>query len=102
MASWLRAAVYDASLRTAEGGVRGPYASLMLRKQQKIAASPELKEVYDAMSEVTLEGNHITITLSKADLIQLGAYAAVQYCGGPEMVFKMGRPSIEEDESQAV
>ena len=32
--------------------------------------------------------------LSKADLIQLGGYAAVEYCGGPSMVFKMGREDM--------
>jgi len=35
--------------------------------------------------------------LSKADLIQLGGYAAVEYCGGPSMVFKMGREDMTEE-----
>jgi catalase (peroxidase I) len=35
--------------------------------------------------------------LSKADLIQLGGYAAVEYCGGPSMVFKMGREDIFDE-----
>jgi catalase (peroxidase I) len=34
--------------------------------------------------------------LSYADLIQLGGYAAVEYCGGPTMLFKMGRLDAEE------
>ena len=32
--------------------------------------------------------------LSTSDLIQLGGYAAVEYCGGPSMVFKMGRETV--------
>ena len=34
------------------------------------------------------EGNHITELLSVADLIQLGGYCAVEYCGGPAIPFK--------------
>lgn len=30
-----------------------------------------------------------------SDLIQLGGYAAVEYCGGPQMIFRMGRPEVE-------
>ncbi len=40
-------------------------------------------------------GNHITAMLSLSDLIQLGGYAAVEYCGGPSMVFRMGRTDVE-------
>ena len=36
--------------------------------------------------------------LSYADLIQLGGYAAVEYAGGPSMVFRMGRQDAEENE----
>ena len=32
--------------------------------------------------------------LSTADLIQLGGYADVEYCGGPAMIFNMGRKDI--------
>jgi catalase (peroxidase I) len=31
-------------------------------------------------------------------LIQLGGYAAVEYCGGPTMIFRMGRVDAEESE----
>ena len=34
------------------------------------------------------------IMLSVSDLIQLGGYAAVEYCGGPSMVFRMGREDV--------
>lgn len=42
-------------------------------------------------------GNHITVNLSVADLIQLGGYAAVEYCGGPAMIFNMGRHDISTE-----
>ena len=38
--------------------------------------------------------------LSYNDLIQLGAYVAIEYCGGPSMIFRMGRQDgTEEDAS---
>ena len=42
-------------------------------------------------------GNHITNMLSVADLIQLGGYCAVEYCGGPAIPFKYRYflPSLE-------
>jgi catalase (peroxidase I) len=56
-----------------------------------------------AISEVKklkTNGNHITNILSISDLIQLGGYAAVEYCGGPQMVFRMGREILKnEDDS---
>ena len=35
--------------------------------------------------------------LSYADLIQLGGIAAVEYCGGPSILFKMGRLDAEKE-----
>lgn len=35
--------------------------------------------------------------LSYSDLIQLGGYTAVEYCGGPSMLFKMGRQDVETE-----
>lgn len=32
-----------------------------------------------------------------ADIIQLGGYVAVEYCGGPSMIFKMGREDVETE-----
>ena len=52
-----------------------------------------MKEV----SEIHQNGNHITTMLSQADLLQMGGYAAVEYCGGPSMVFKMGREDMESE-----
>lgn len=35
--------------------------------------------------------------LSYSDLIQLGGYTAVEYCGGPSMIFRMGREDVETE-----
>jgi len=35
--------------------------------------------------------------LSVSDLIQLGGYTAVEYCGGPSMIFRMGRLDVETE-----
>ena len=51
--------------------------------------------------EIGRTGNHITTCLSHADLIQLGGYAAVEYCGGPAMIFNMGRKDVT-DEGDAI
>jgi catalase (peroxidase I) len=50
----------------------------------------------DQIEDIKHEGNHITAMLSYADLIQLGGYAAVEYCGGPSMIFRMGRKDASE------
>lgn len=50
----------------------------------------------DQIEDIKQEGNHITALLSYSDLIQLGGYAAVEYCGGPSMIFNMGRKDATE------
>ncbi len=35
--------------------------------------------------------------LSISDLLQLGGYTAVEYCGGPSMIFRMGRKDVETE-----
>lgn len=64
-------------------------------------ARPEnsgLQFAMDQIEDIKTDGNHITAMLSYSDLIQLGGYAAVEYCGGPVMIFKMGRRDAEEAE----
>ena len=39
--------------------------------------------------------------LSYADLIQLGGYAAIEYCGGPFINFRMGREDVNELPTQS-
>lgn len=54
------------------------------------------------VNEIHAAGNHITKMLSRSDLLQLGGYAAVEYCGGPSMIFRMGREDVvDEGESHA-
>ena len=69
----------------------------MLKNQLEIAGSKDLQFAMKQISEIKNEGNHITTMLSHSDLIQLGGYAAVQYCGGPIMEFKMGRIDVESE-----
>ena len=49
------------------------------------------------IEDVKKYGNHITQHLSYADIIQLAGYAAVEYCGGPSMNFRMGRKDVETE-----
>lgn len=51
------------------------------------------------MKDVKKHGNHITALLSYNDLIQLGGYTAVEYCGGPSMIFRMGRKDHKDEEA---
>ena len=73
---------------------RGAVATLALQNQLAIAQSKELNFAIKQVKEIQKEGNHITRMLSLSDLIQLGGYAAVEYCGGPAMIFNMGRQDI--------
>lgn len=52
----------------------------------------------DQIEDIKHDGNHITALLSYSDLIQLGAYSAVEYTGGPSLTFRMGRIDGEESE----
>ena len=54
-------------------------------------------EAINIIKDVKENGNHITALLSYSDLIQLAGYTAVEYCGGPAMVFRMGRKDIETE-----
>ena len=69
----------------------------MLKNQQEIAQSKDLKFAMSQISEISEIGNHITHILTNADLIQLGGIAAVEYCGGPSMMLRMGRPDVESE-----
>ena len=56
----------------------------------------------DVIKNISTHGNHITAMLSMNDLIQLAGYTSVEYCGGPSMVFRMGRKDYEESEVSSV
>jgi L-ascorbate peroxidase len=57
----------------------------------------QLNTAIKIIKDVKKEGNHITELLSFSDLIQLGGYTAVEYCGGPSMIFRMGRKDVETE-----
>ena len=61
-----------------------------------------MKVAMDIIKEAKLKGNHITEMLSMNDLIQLAGYTAVEYCGGPAMVFRMGRTDVSETDTTAL
>lgn len=70
---------------------------MMLKNQQTIASSKQIEFATKQVEEIKKSGNHITAMLSTADLIQLGGYAAVEYCGGPSMIFQMGREDVTSE-----
>lgn len=49
------------------------------------------------IKKVKENGNHVTELLSYSDIIQLAGYTAVEYCGGPSMIFRMGRQDVETE-----
>ena len=69
----------------------------MLKNQLEITHSADLKFAKAQIAEINEIGNHVTQVLTFADLIQLGGFAAVEYCGGPQMEFRMGRPDVESE-----
>lgn len=82
MPGFLRLALTDSLSFTKEGrgGSINNYTSSDFLKNKKIH---DLKKYYTEIQDVQYAGNHITSMLSKADLIQLGGAASIQYCGGP-------------------
>ena len=98
MPQLLRAAIYDATVKNADGSLRGARATIAIAHQHDHIHSKELRDATNEILKFREHGNHITEMLSYADLIQLGGYAAVEYCGGPQMVFRMGRESVFGDE----
>lgn len=75
----------------------GSRAVLRFNTELQRANDPQLNEAMKLIAQVKKHGNHITAMLSHADLIQLGGYTAVEYCGGPSMLFKMGRVDVETE-----
>ena len=71
----------------------------MLYDTDVTSKNPGLKEASKIIRDVKDNGNHITELLSLADLIQLGGYTSIQYCGGPTMNFRIGRKDFEQPKS---
>ena len=96
MAQMLRAAYHDAGAfckSNVAGGNRGALRFALGQPEHQ-----DLQFAIEQIEEIKTDGNHITELLSYADLIQLGGYAAVEYAGGPSMIFRMGRQDVEENE----
>ena len=87
----LRAAFHDAGTYDPSTNTGGPRGSLRFKNELSRDENKGLKFALDQIEDIKHEGNHITELLSYGDLIQLGGYCAVEYCGGPVMHFKMGR-----------
>lgn len=75
----------------------GSRAVLRFNTELQRANDPQLNLAIKLLKEVQTNGNHITSLLSMSDIIQLGGYVAVEYCGGPSMIFKMGRQDVETE-----
>jgi len=98
MHHFLRAGLYDAT-SVYKSGPAGPRGILRFDSEVARAGNPQITRAIKLVdTEVKKMGNHITENLSYNDLIQLGAYTAVEYCGGPTMDFKSGRVDAELDE----
>lgn len=82
---------------------RGAKGTLVLQNQQALTKGhPDLQLAMNEVNEIYSMGNHITAMLSRSDLLQLGGYAAVEYCGGPSMVFRMGRQDVVSEADATV
>lgn len=76
--------------------ISGPRGTLRFKHELARFENRGLDFAMDQIEDIKQEGNHITALLSYSDLIQLGGYAAVEYCGGPSMIFNMGRKDATE------
>jgi catalase (peroxidase I) len=93
MAQLLRLAYQDSGIFSRSGGSR---ALIHYKAELDRPENTGLQFAMEQIEELKEDGNHITALLSYSDLIQLGGYAAVEYTGGPSMVFRMGREDGEE------
>ena len=76
---------------------RGSRGVLRFNTELQRAQNAQYNTAMKIVKDIKEEGNHITAMLSISDLIQLGGYTAVEYCGGPSMIFRMGRKDIETE-----
>ena len=95
MPTMLRLALTDAASFKQDGSLQGPTGLLM---HSAVKKNPELVTALHHITDMKEEGNHITEMLSISDLIQMGGYAAVEYCEGPSMIFRMNRDYVEDGE----
>lgn len=95
MSQLLRLAFNDAIRYNAQTKTGGANASIRFESAME---RPENLGLDFALQQIGSSSNHITAELSTADIIQLGAYAALEYCGGPVINFRMGRVDTETED----
>ncbi len=96
MAQMLRLAYQDSGLFCRSNRAGGPRGLIRFPAELERPENSGLQFAMEQIEELKEDGNHITAILSYSDLIQLGGYAAVEYTGGPSMLFRMGREDGEE------
>lgn len=101
MAHILRAALTDSGVLSKDANTHGSKALLRFPSVLKKLDNSGLTYALEQLEDIKTDGNHITTLLSYSDIIQLGGLAAVEYCGGPSMVFRMGREDATETESHS-
>ncbi len=102
MAQILRAAIFDAGAFNRSSAQSSNRGLLRFATESQRSENPDIEFAIEQIEQIKHDGNHITTLLSYADLIQLGGYAAVEYTGGPSMLFRMGRKDAADGEMLGV
>ena len=79
MSQMIRLAFNDAIRYNASVGTGGANASIRFKSALDRVENTGLNFAMQQVASIKTEGNHITALLSTSDLIQLGAYAALEY-----------------------
>ncbi len=92
MPGFLRLALSDSLSFNESAHTGGAINNFNNHSFAKLKINNGLKAYYKDVQFIHKEGNHITKMIDIADLIQLGGAAAIEYCGGPKINLKVGRP----------
>ncbi|PVF92323.1 heme peroxidase [Serendipita vermifera] len=84
-AEWLRTAFHDVATHDAATGTGGLDASIAVEADRAENIGKAIPTTLDFMRRF------LTPQVSLSDLIALGAYAAMEVCGGPHIPFRAGR-----------
>ena len=88
MPNFLRIALIDSLSYNSSNNTGGSYNNFDNYHFKKQSICKGLSKTIKEIEEVHTNGNHITAMLSKADLIQIGGGAAIEYAGGPSIDIK--------------
>lgn len=83
MPNFLRMALADGLSYNPLNNSGGAIDNFRQKEFFKLHVNLNQKSNYKEFSDIKEQGNHITNLLSIPDLIQVGAAASIQYCGGP-------------------